>query len=92
MAAAFGLPREEALRAVTLSPARILGLGHVLGSIEAGKSASLVVADGDLLEVRTHVERVFVDGRPVDLDDHRQARLHEKYRNRPRIAPAPRDR
>lgn len=88
MAAAFGLPKEEALRAVTLYPARILGLERHLGSIEPGKSASLIVTDGDPLEIRTRVERVFVDGLPVDPADNRHERLYRTYRDRPRVPPA----
>jgi len=83
MAAAFGLPREEALRAVTLYPARIMGLGDHLGAIEVGKSASLIITDGDPLEIRTTVERAFIDGRPVDLAASRHRRLYTRYRGRP---------
>ena len=88
MAAAFGLPREEALKAVTLYPARILGLEKDLGSIEPGKSASLMVTDGDPLEIRTQVLRVFIDGKPADLmNKHR--RLYERYEARPMPAERP---
>jgi len=83
MAAAFGLPRDEALRAITLYPARVLGVEDDLGSIEVGKSASLIVTDGDPLEIRTHVERVFVDGRPINPLENRHHRLYERYRSRP---------
>ncbi len=87
-AAAFGLPREEALKGVTLYPARILGVEDRLGSIEPGKDATFFVADGDPLEVRTQILRAWIDGREVSLDD-RQKRLYEKYRNRPpAVAPA----
>ncbi len=82
MAAAFGLPRDEALKAVTLWPAQILGVGDELGSIEVGKSASLIITDGDPLEIRTNVERVFIDGREADLTT-RHTRLYERYANRP---------
>ena len=82
-AAAFGLPKDEALRSVTLYPAQILGLEADLGSIEVGKSASLVVTDGDLLEIRSHVLQEWIDGRPVDLSS-KHTELWEKYRNRPR--------
>jgi len=82
MAAAFGLPRDIALKAITLYPARILGVGDHLGSIEAGKSASLVLTDGDLLEIRTNVLQEFIDGREVDLSNKHQ-RLYDKYRSRP---------
>ena len=53
MAAAFGLPKAEALKAVTLYPAQIMNVADRLGSIEVGKMANLVVTDGDLLETRT---------------------------------------
>ncbi|HKY31824.1 MAG TPA: amidohydrolase family protein [Candidatus Polarisedimenticolia bacterium] len=82
MAAAFGLPREAALKAVTLFPAQILGVGDRLGSIETGKSASLILTDGDPLEIRTRVLKVFIDGRDVDLGNRHQ-RLYDKYRQRP---------
>jgi imidazolonepropionase-like amidohydrolase len=82
MAAAFGLPREAALEAITLAPARILGVGDDLGSIEAGKSASLIITDGDVLEIRTAIERVFIDGREASLES-RQTRLYERYASRP---------
>ncbi|MCP3981903.1 MAG: amidohydrolase family protein [bacterium] len=91
MAAAFGLPRDEALRAVTLYPARILGFDHVLGSIEVGKSASLIVTDGDPLEIRTDIERVFVDGREVDPKENRHDRLYRKYAARPGVGGAASD-
>ncbi len=82
MAAAFGLPRDEALKAITLYPAQILGVGDELGSIEPGKSASLIITDGDPLEIRTTVERVFIDGREADLET-RHTRLYERYASRP---------
>lgn len=57
-----GLPREDAVRALTLSPAEMYGVADRLGSIENGKIANLVVTRGDLFEEATHVEMVFVDG------------------------------
>jgi imidazolonepropionase-like amidohydrolase len=87
MAAAFGLPRDEALKSVTLYPAQILGVGDRLGSIEVGKSASLMLTDGDPLEIRTHVLRVFIDGRETDLGNKHQ-RLYDKYKARPMPATA----
>ncbi len=83
ISAAFGLPKEEALRAVTIYPAQILGLEQDLGSIEVGKIASLVVTDGDILEIRSHVLEEYIDGRPVDLSS-KHTRLWEKYRDRPK--------
>ena len=69
IAAANGLDREAAYRSITLYPARILGLEDVLGSIAAGKSASLVLTDGDLLEASTNVEQVWIDGTRPSMDD-----------------------
>jgi imidazolonepropionase-like amidohydrolase len=66
-AVAYGLPYDVALRSVTLTPAEILGVADVLGSIEKGKRANLVVTDGDILEIATRVKRVFIGGRPVNL-------------------------
>ncbi len=80
-AAAHGLSRSEALKAITLYPAEILGVADRYGSLEAGKSATLIVADGDLLEVTTSVKRAWLDGRPVDLDN-RHKRLWRKYQRR----------
>jgi len=58
-----GLPSAAALRALTLSPAEIFGVSNVLGSIETGKIANLLVTDGDLFEKKTKVKMIFVDGR-----------------------------
>jgi len=88
MAAAFGLPKDEALKSVTLYPAQILGVGDNLGSIEVGKSASLIVTSGDPLEIRTKVFAEYIDGRQVNLDNNRQYRLYQKYMNRPKVASA----
>ena len=73
--------REEALRAITLTPARLLGLERELGSLAAGKIADVVVTDGDLLEATTKVTAVLIDGRVQDLGN-RQTELHETYRER----------
>jgi len=85
MAAAYGLPREEALKSITLYPAQILGVGDQLGSIEVGKIADLIVADGDPLEIATHVEQVYIAGKAVSMET-RQTRLFEKYNGRPKAA------
>ncbi len=82
-AAAFGLPREEALKAVTLYPAQILGVADRLGSIEPGKIADLIVTDGDPLEITTHVEQVWINGRSIPMES-RQTRLFQKYDAKPR--------
>lgn len=80
-AAAHGLPQDEALKAITLYPAQILGVADRLGSLEVGKDATLFVADGDPLEVTTQVLRAFIGGREIDLDN-RHRRLYEKYRGK----------
>lgn len=81
-AVAHGLPRDEALKAITLYPAQILGVADRLGSLEAGKLASFIVTDGDPLDTRTRVERLFVQGREVSAAN-RQTRLVDRYRERP---------
>lgn len=80
-AAAHGLAREEALKAITLYPAQILGAADKLGSLETGKLASFFVADGDPLDIRTQVERIFIQGREIELTD-RQTKLNEKYQQK----------
>jgi imidazolonepropionase-like amidohydrolase len=78
MAVAFGLPYEEALKAVTINAAEIWGQGGELGSVEKGKVADLIVTTGDPLEVSTLVKHLFVRGKEVPLAN-RQTRLYEKY-------------
>lgn len=80
-AVAYGLPYEAALRAVTLTPAEFLGVAGKVGSIEPGKKANLVVASGDLLDFKTQIRHLFINGHPVSLDNKHQA-LYEKYKNR----------
>ncbi len=81
-AVAFGLPYEEALKAVTLNAAQIWGVSDRIGSIEEGKWADLMVTDGDPLEAKTQVKQLYIKGKTVDLDN-RHKRLYEKYLNRP---------
>jgi len=81
MASAFGLSKADALKAVTLYPAQILNVGDRLGSIEVGKMANIVVTDGDLLEIRTKVRYLFIDGRPVALTS-RHTDLNDAFKNR----------
>jgi len=82
MAFAFGLPREAAIRAITLSPAEIFGVASSLGSIEAGKTATLIITNGDILDHRTSITNVIVDGQETSLDNKHQ-RLYDKYKARP---------
>jgi imidazolonepropionase-like amidohydrolase len=83
VAMAYGMPREKALEAITLEPARILGVADRLGSLEAGKDATLFVSDRDVLDFRCNVVAAYVDGRALDLSD-RHKRLYERYKNRPK--------
>src|SRR5260370_27022687 len=62
-----GLSPEAALRALTLSPAEMFGVAEILGSIESGKIANLIVTDGDLFDKKTKVKIVFVDGRKYEV-------------------------
>jgi imidazolonepropionase-like amidohydrolase len=81
MAAAYGLPKAEALKSVTLYPAQIMNVADKLGSIEVGKMANLVVTDGDLLETRTHIRHLFIDGRQIPLTS-RHTDLYDAFKNR----------
>lgn len=81
MAAAFGLSKADAVKSVTLYPAQIMNVADRLGSIEAGKMANLVVTDGDLLEIRTRIRYLFIDGRPVVLSS-RHTELNDAFKNR----------
>lgn len=81
MAAAYGLSRADAVKSVTLYPAQIMNVADRLGSIEAGKMANLVVTDGDLLEVRSRIRYLFIDGRPVVLSS-RHTELNDAFKNR----------
>ena len=82
MAVAFGLPYEEAMKALTLYPAQIWGVSDKLGSLEKGKWADLIVTDGDPLETRTQIKQMFIQGREVDLSN-KHLRLYEMYSRRP---------
>lgn len=81
-AVAFGLPYDEALKAVTLNPAEIWDVADRIGSIQEGKWADLIVTDGDPLETKTQIKQLFIKGKTVDLDN-KHKRLYEKYSNRP---------
>lgn len=80
-AVAHGLPRDAAIRAVTLNAASILGINKSYGSLEVGKSATMIVTTGDPLEVTTAVTTAFIDGRKIDLSN-KQSELAEKYREK----------
>lgn len=80
-AAAYGLPAEEALKAITLYPAKILGVDDRLGDVAVGKDATIIVTNGDPLEISTNVELMFIEGRKIDLSS-RHTELYEKYREK----------
>jgi len=82
-AVAYGLPYDEALKAVTLYPARILGLDDQIGTLEQGKLANLMVTNGDPLELTTDVKYLFIRGQLTSMDN-RHLRLYEKYSKRPK--------
>jgi imidazolonepropionase-like amidohydrolase len=81
-AMAFGLPHDEALKTVSLNVAEMFGFADRLGSIAAGREATFFTATGDMLDIRSRVEKVWIKGEPVTIEN-RQTRLWEKYRSRP---------
>jgi len=81
MAAAYGLSKADAVKAVTLYPAQIMNVADRLGSIEPGKMANLVVTEGDLLEIRSRIKYLFIDGRSVELYS-RHTELNDAFKNR----------
>ena len=85
VAAAYGLSVEDALRSITLSPAEIMGVADRVGSLTAGKDATLFIADGDILITQTQVTDAFIGGAPVDLGD-RHKSLYRKYQQKYRAA------
>lgn len=82
MARAYGLPAEVAIRAITLSPAEIFGVASRVGSLEAGKDANLFVATGDIMDHRSQVTHVFIDGVAQSLET-RHTRLYQEFKGRP---------
>ncbi|MEO6584299.1 MAG: amidohydrolase family protein [Ferruginibacter sp.] len=81
-AAANGLTQEEALSAITLNAAKILGIADVTGSIEPGKDANIIISEGDILDMRTSiVVNAFIKGRAIDLSN-KQTQLYERYKHK----------
>ncbi|THU40886.1 amidohydrolase [Niastella caeni] len=79
-AAAYGLTKEQALQAITLNSAKILGVDDKTGSLEAGKDANIVVSEGDLLDMRTSIIiHAYIQGREVSLEN-KQKQLYERYK------------
>ncbi len=81
-AVAFGLPHNEALKGLTINTAEILGVGDQLGSIDKGKTADLILTDGDPMEAKTNIKQMFIAGREVSLES-RHTREYEKWMKRP---------
>jgi len=80
-AAAYGLGREEALRAITIVPAQIMGMDKMLGSLEVGKIANLFICDGDPLETKTQIEQVFIQGWEIPMNS-RHSLLYDEFLER----------
>jgi imidazolonepropionase-like amidohydrolase len=80
-ASGFGLPQDEALKAITINPAEIWGKADQIGSVEKGKVADLLITNGDPLEIQTKIEHLFIKGQEVPLTN-KQTRLFEKYSGR----------
>lgn len=79
-AAAYGLTKEQALQAITLNAAKILGIDDKTGILEKGKDANIVISDGDILDMKSsNVTHAFIQGRAVSLDN-KQKQLYEKYK------------
>lgn len=83
-ASAYGLPKEEALKAVTIYPAEIFGVAHKIGSLEEGKLANLMVTDGDPLEMKTQIKHLFIAGEKIELKS-KHTEAYEKFRKRPKM-------
>ena len=81
LAGAFGLSMEDALKSVTLYPAQILGIDSRYGSLEAGKVANVVVTDGDILDPRTNVMHLFINGRKLPLTS-RHTEFFDRFKDR----------
>ena len=81
MAASYGLPKEAALRSITLSAAEILGIDKKVGSLETGKDATLFISNGDPLEIRTNILQAYIQGKKVDMGD-RHKSLYSKYKEK----------
>jgi len=84
-AAAYGLDKEEALSAITLNTAKILGIDAITGSIEVGKDANIIISEGDILDMRgNQLSKAFIQGRDISLDN-KQKQLYERYKYKYKI-------
>ncbi len=80
---AYGLPRETALRSLTLHPAQMLGVADRLGSLTPKKEATFIAVNGDIFDIRANVKHMWIAGKKIRLQS-RHTRLYEKYKNRPK--------
>ncbi|MCW3088064.1 MAG: Amidohydrolase 3 [Sediminibacterium sp.] len=79
-AVTYGLTKEQALQAITLNAAKILGIDNRTGSLETGKDANIVISDGDILDMKSsNVSHAFIQGREISLDN-KQRQLYERYK------------
>lgn len=77
---AYGLTKEQALQAITLNAAKILGVDNMTGSIEVGKDANLVLSEGDILDMKTSiVNKAYIQGRELNLAN-KQTQLYDRYK------------
>jgi len=84
-AVAYGLDKEEALSAITLNTAKILGIDAITGSIEVGKDANIIISEGDILDMRgNQLSKAFIQGRDISLDN-KQKQLYERYKYKYKI-------
>ena len=83
LAEAYGFDPEEALKSITINPARMFGVDKEYGSIEVGKVANVIVTTGDPIDIRSQIKEVFVKGRRMQFDD-RHTKFYEQYRARPK--------
>lgn len=80
-ASAYGLPKEEALKSITLNAAKVLGIDSMVGSLDVGKDATLIVTTGDPLEIMSNIEMEFIQGKKIDLRS-RHTELWKKYQEK----------
>jgi len=79
-AVAYGLTKEQALSAITMNAAKIIGVGSKVGTLEVGKNATFIISKGDILDMRTsQVQQAFISGKEIDLNN-KQKQLHERYK------------
>lgn len=82
VAVGFGLTKEQALQAITLNAAKILGIDKKTGSLETGKDANIIISDGDVLDVKSSIiDYAFIQGRQINLDN-KQKQLYERYKTK----------